>query len=102
MSSEGELRLNTRNLMNFRHRTAVVLQRKYYTDSALRYESMHSREGDANDGLGHSHNVYDSLRRLSRWVDRLILIPQNSQKLASWFHPLLTSSGIPVCALKGV
>ncbi|HYB60234.1 MAG TPA: class I SAM-dependent methyltransferase [Methylomirabilota bacterium] len=54
------------------------------------------------DGLAYSYSVYDSFRLLSRWADRLILIPQDSQRLASWFHPLLTSSGILVCALKGV
>ncbi len=53
------------------------------------------------DGLAYSYSVYDSFPLLSHWADRLILIPQDSQKFASWFHPLLTSSAILVCALKG-
>jgi ubiquinone/menaquinone biosynthesis C-methylase UbiE len=52
------------------------------------------------DGLAYSYSVYDSLEPIHRWADRVILIPTSGRKSASWFHPLLTSSGILVCALK--
>jgi ubiquinone/menaquinone biosynthesis C-methylase UbiE len=53
------------------------------------------------DGLAYSFSVYDSLEPIHRWADRIILIPTTGDaKNGSWFHPLLTSSGILVCALK--
>ena len=52
------------------------------------------------DGLAYSYSVYDSLEPITRWADRVILIPTTGPKSASWYHPLLTSSGILVCALK--
>jgi ubiquinone/menaquinone biosynthesis C-methylase UbiE len=52
------------------------------------------------DGLAYSYSVYDSLDPVARWADRLILIPTAGRKSVSWFQPLLTSSGILVCALK--
>ena len=53
------------------------------------------------DGLAYSYSVYDSLEPIARWADRVILIPTTGDlKSRSWFHPLLTSSGILVCALK--
>jgi ubiquinone/menaquinone biosynthesis C-methylase UbiE len=53
------------------------------------------------DGLAYSYSVYDSLEPITRWADRVILIPTTGDlKSRSWFHPLLTSSGILVCALK--
>jgi len=52
------------------------------------------------DGLAYSYSVYDSLEPVTRWANRVILIPTTGPKSAGWFHPLLTSSGILVCALK--
>jgi ubiquinone/menaquinone biosynthesis C-methylase UbiE len=52
------------------------------------------------DGLSYSYSVYDSLALLGRWADRVILIPTSSEKSASWFQPLLSSSGVLVCAIK--
>jgi ubiquinone/menaquinone biosynthesis C-methylase UbiE len=53
------------------------------------------------DGLAYSYSVYDSLGPVHRWADRVILIPTTGDaKSRSWFHPLLTSSGILVCALR--
>jgi SAM-dependent methyltransferase len=53
------------------------------------------------DGLAYSYSVYDCLDSVTRWADRVILVPTTGQlKNASWFHPLLTSSGILVCGLK--
>jgi ubiquinone/menaquinone biosynthesis C-methylase UbiE len=52
------------------------------------------------DGLAYSYSVYDSLERIAQWAERVILIPSDSGKSVSWFHPLLTSGGVIVCALK--
>jgi ubiquinone/menaquinone biosynthesis C-methylase UbiE len=53
------------------------------------------------DGLAYSYSVYDSFGLISRWADRLILIPSNAgEKGTSWFHPLLNSGGVLVCAIK--
>ncbi len=53
------------------------------------------------DGLAYSYSVYDSFDLLGEWADQLILIPAESGKPKSWLHPLLTSQGVLVCALKG-
>ena len=53
------------------------------------------------DGLAYSYSIYDSYDLVSRWADRVILIPTNAgEKSTSWFHPLLNSSGVLVCAFK--
>ena len=52
------------------------------------------------DGLAYSYSVYDSLEPITRWADRVLLIPTSGEKGGTWFRPLLTSSGILVCALK--
>jgi ubiquinone/menaquinone biosynthesis C-methylase UbiE len=53
------------------------------------------------DGLSYSYSVYDSLALLGGWADRVILIPTSPGNSASWFQPLLSSSGVLVCAIKG-
>jgi hypothetical protein len=53
------------------------------------------------DGLAYSYSVYDSFGLIAGWADRLILIPSNAdEKGTSWFHPLLNSGGVLVCAIK--
>jgi ubiquinone/menaquinone biosynthesis C-methylase UbiE len=52
------------------------------------------------DGLSYSYSVYDSFDQLARWADRVILIPAEITKPASWLHPLLTSGSVIVCALR--
>lgn len=59
------------------------------------------------DGLAYSYSVYDSIGELSRWADRVILIPtdavDHSTKRAahgSLFHPLLTSFHLLLCAVR--
>jgi ubiquinone/menaquinone biosynthesis C-methylase UbiE len=52
------------------------------------------------DGVSYSYSVYDSFQQIARWADRLILIPAGEEKVNSWIHPLLTSSGVIVCALR--
>jgi ubiquinone/menaquinone biosynthesis C-methylase UbiE len=52
------------------------------------------------DGLAYSYSVYDSLELLAEWADRVILIPSEAGTKASWFHPLLTSAGVIVCAIR--
>lgn len=52
------------------------------------------------DGLAYSYSVYDSFHQISRWADRVILVPAGPGKANSWLHPLLTSIGVTVCALR--
>jgi ubiquinone/menaquinone biosynthesis C-methylase UbiE len=52
------------------------------------------------DGVHYSYSVYDSFHLFSRWAGQLLLIPTESYKADSWFHPLLTAEVILVCALK--
>jgi ubiquinone/menaquinone biosynthesis C-methylase UbiE len=52
------------------------------------------------DGLAYSYSVYDSFDRLSEWADQLAVIPTGDYETTSWFHPLLTSSAVIVCAIK--
>jgi ubiquinone/menaquinone biosynthesis C-methylase UbiE len=53
------------------------------------------------DGLAYSYSVFDSYDLVSRWADRVILVPTSpTEKNSSWFHPLLNSSGVLLCALK--
>ena len=52
------------------------------------------------DGLFYSYSVYDSFDRIAGWAGQLILIPNEASKARSWLHPLLTSGGIFLCALK--
>jgi hypothetical protein len=52
------------------------------------------------DGLAYSYSVYDSFEKIAQWADRMILIPSGNEKVSSWLHPLLTSSGVIVCAFR--
>jgi ubiquinone/menaquinone biosynthesis C-methylase UbiE len=52
------------------------------------------------DGLFYSYSVYDSFDRIAEWAGQLIVIPNEACKARSWLHPLLTSSGVLLCALK--
>jgi SAM-dependent methyltransferase len=69
-----------------------------YTFLRTRGKGYRITEGD---GLAYSYSVYDSYDLIARWADRIILIPASAgEKSASWFHPLLNSSGVLVCALR--
>ncbi|MDJ0795472.1 MAG: hypothetical protein QNJ51_01345 [Calothrix sp. MO_167.B12] len=52
------------------------------------------------DGLAYSYSVFDSYDLLAEWADRIILIPTDAMKSKSWFHPLLTSGHILICAIR--
>ena len=52
------------------------------------------------DGLAYSYSVYDSFDLLADWAEQLIVIPSDPCEANSWFHPLLTASGILACAIK--
>jgi len=52
------------------------------------------------DGLAYSYSVYDSFALLARWADRLILYSAVDKGRTTWAHPLLTSGGVLICALK--
>ena len=70
----------------------------FYTFLRTRGKGYLITEGD---GLAYSYSIYDSYDLVSRWADRIILIPTSArERSASWFHPLLNSSGVLLCALK--
>jgi ubiquinone/menaquinone biosynthesis C-methylase UbiE len=52
------------------------------------------------DGLAYSYSVYDSFDLLALWADRIVTVPCGEGKHVSWFHPLLTSAGVLLCAIK--
>lgn len=52
------------------------------------------------DGLSYSYSVFDNYHILADWADRLVLVPTGKQKAASWYHPLLTSGTVLLCALR--
>jgi SAM-dependent methyltransferase len=62
-----------------------------------RGRNYHVSEGD---GLAYSYSVYDSFDQLAAWAGSVIPIPTSSADRTSWFHPLLTSSEILVCAIR--
>ena len=52
------------------------------------------------DGLAYSYSVYDSFELLANSAEQLIITPSEPCVPTSWFHPLLTSPGVVVCAIK--
>jgi ubiquinone/menaquinone biosynthesis C-methylase UbiE len=52
------------------------------------------------DGLAYSYSVYDSFDLLADWAEQLIIVPAEPCKATSWFHPLLTTGDVLVCAVK--
>jgi SAM-dependent methyltransferase len=52
------------------------------------------------DGYIYSYSVYDSLRLLQGWADRICLIPTTPARNDSVLHPLLTSSHVLLCAYR--
>lgn len=52
------------------------------------------------DGIAYSYSAYDSFDQIANWADRLMVIPSDAGKADSWLHPLLTASGVLVCAVK--
>ncbi|MGH9716607.1 MAG: class I SAM-dependent methyltransferase [Candidatus Acidiferrales bacterium] len=52
------------------------------------------------DGVAYSYSAYDSFDQIAEWADRLMVIPAEPGKARSWLHPLLTTGGVLVCAIK--
>jgi hypothetical protein len=52
------------------------------------------------DGLFYSYSVYDSYDQVARWADRIFLLPSGAVRAHSWFHPLLTSEGAILIAIR--
>jgi len=52
------------------------------------------------DGLAYSYSVYDSFDLIAQWADRIVTVPCGEEKHIGWFHPLLTSGGVLLCAIK--
>jgi hypothetical protein len=88
---------------------AIAIQRKYYTQTAARYEEIHGCEGSGDPFqmdfvaamLRMSQvNVYDSFDQIVHWADRLIVVPSDKISPTSWMHPLLTSPGVILCGIR--
>jgi ubiquinone/menaquinone biosynthesis C-methylase UbiE len=54
------------------------------------------------DGVAYSYSAYDSFDQISAWADRVMVIPAEPGKARSWLHPLLTTGGVLVFAMKEV
>ncbi len=52
------------------------------------------------DGLSYSYSIYDSFDLIAQWAGRIILIPSGEVRHTGWLHPLLTSTGVLLCAIK--
>jgi len=52
------------------------------------------------DGLFYSYSVYDSYDIVERWADRIYLLSNGPPRSRSWFHPLLTSEGVILIAIR--
>ena len=55
------------------------------------------------DGIAFSYSVYDSFNQIDAWADRVIAIPTKveGRRFYSWMHPLMTSSHVLLCGIKG-
>jgi ubiquinone/menaquinone biosynthesis C-methylase UbiE len=56
------------------------------------------------DGLAYSYSVFDSYAQLAAWADTILMIPTLDEQdagIRSWFHPLITSSHVLLCGIKG-
>ncbi len=53
------------------------------------------------DGVSYSYSVFDSLDVLQRWSERVILVPTGRPDYPNWCSPLLTSSHVLLCAVRG-
>jgi SAM-dependent methyltransferase len=54
------------------------------------------------DGLAYSYSVFDSYNQLAARTQQIWLLPTASEQShrGSWFHPLLTSTHVLLCAFK--
>jgi ubiquinone/menaquinone biosynthesis C-methylase UbiE len=55
------------------------------------------------DGLAYSYSVFDSYQQLAAQTEQIWLIPtaaDGGSNCQSWFHPLLTSTHVLLCAFK--
>jgi ubiquinone/menaquinone biosynthesis C-methylase UbiE len=50
-------------------------------------------------GVAYSYSVYDSLRLLNDWGDRVFIVPTTAAR-AGWFHPLFGARTALLCALR--
>jgi ubiquinone/menaquinone biosynthesis C-methylase UbiE len=66
----------------------------YVRTSGKRYQIT---EGD---GLAYSYSVYDSFEQITQWADRVFVISLDKNKPSTSLHPLLTSGGVILCAIR--
>ena len=72
----------------------ISTQHGYYAETAAQDE-MH-----ANEGMGDYKNLCFVRAQSANRAMRLIVAPAEPCNASSWYHPLLTSPGVIVCALK--
>ena len=55
------------------------------------------------DGIAFSYSVYDSFDLIDAWADQTMMLPTKveGRRRHSWAHPLMTSSHILLCGIKG-
>jgi SAM-dependent methyltransferase len=55
------------------------------------------------DGIAYSYSVYDSFKLIDAWADQMIMMPTKveHERIHSWLNPLMTSSHILLCGIKG-
>lgn len=53
-----------------------------------------------DDGVYSSYSVFDSFHALSRWADRVVLVPTDDGVKPTWFHPLLNSFHVMLCGVR--
>jgi SAM-dependent methyltransferase len=52
------------------------------------------------DGIFYSYSVYDNYDQVRSWAERIFLFSTGNTRCWSWFHPLLTSHGILLVAIR--
>jgi len=69
------------------------------TFNFLRTRGKHYQVSEG-DGLFYSYSVYDSYDLLMSWADRILALPTSPTHERGWLHPLLTSSGVMLVAIR--
>jgi SAM-dependent methyltransferase len=79
----------------------LALHRSGIWEPALRIRNRGRRwRYTDDDGVFYSYSVYDSFAALAAWGDRAFFIPTDPHGPSGWFHPLLTSGHVLLCALR--
>jgi ubiquinone/menaquinone biosynthesis C-methylase UbiE len=90
----GQGSLSARLFKLFLYKTGLWHAFNFLRTRGKRYQIS---EGD---GLFYSYSVYDSYDLVASWADRLLILPSGLTHSRSWFHPLLTSEGLILVAIR--